>query len=206
MCLISLAAPWSIKAGADGPSVLGTYRFVMEDGANKQVDFEARSTAGSATGQLTFRDEATVVDRDPDDNEVRPEDPPVEFYLTAELDSLTVDGNRALMGGTIRDSSLRSYVGRWVQLVVEDNGSEPDKLSWRVCQPQPGGWTPSDAEDPRDEGASLRWWATDLESSDDRGVESPNVMPGTARGCPTLPLSSYRFPKIRGEGQIVVLP
>ena len=42
--------------------------------------------------------------------------------MTASLDSLTIENNRAVMGGTVTDSSNRSYIGRWVQLVVEDNG------------------------------------------------------------------------------------
>jgi hypothetical protein len=204
MVLVSVATPWSINARADGPSAFGTYRFVLGDGPTKQIDFEARSEGGTASGQFTFTDEAAVVDQDPDGPEGRPE----EFSLTAELDSLTVENNRALMGGTVRSSTHESYVGRWVQLVVEDNGSGevPDKLTWRVCKPEPGGWTPVDAEDPRDEGASLSWWATDAELTDDRGVASPNINPGIARGCPVLPLTTYRFPPIRGEGQIQVLP
>jgi hypothetical protein len=114
----------------------------------------------------------------------------------------------ALMGGTVRESSNPSYIGKWVQLVVEDNGDGrevPDRLSWRFCQVEPGGWTPSDAEDPRDEGVWWHWWATDAEREDDRGVQSPNLIPGTRRGCPTFPLSTYDFPDVKGEGQIQIL-
>jgi len=80
----------------------------------------------------------------------------------------------------------------------------PDKVTWRLCQPEPGGWTPSDAEDPRDEGAAAHWWATDAELREDPGVASENITPGTRRGCRTFPLSTYRFPNARGEGQIQV--
>jgi hypothetical protein len=204
--LISLATPWSTRARVGGPTATGSYRVVLEDGFAKQVEFNATGDQqGAAAGQMTFRDEARVVDQDPDSEE-RPEESPSEFYITADLDSLTIENNRALMGGTVRESSHRSYIGKWVQLVVADNGDDPDQLSWRFCQPEPSGWTPSDAEDPRDEGAWFRWWATDAELTDDRGVQSTNIIPGTRRGCATYPLSSYEFPEARGEGQIQVLP
>ena len=207
--LMSLATPWSTSARASGPSASGTYRFVLEDELTKQVEFDARSDErGTTTGQMTFRDEARIVEQDVDGAGERPDDPDSEFYMTADLDSLTIENNRALMGGTVRDSSHRSYIGRWVQLVVEDNGdgSEvPDKLTWCFCQPEPGGWTPADAEDPRDEGAWAHWWATDAELRDDQGVQSANIIPGNRRGCPTFPLSTYEFPDARGEGQIQVL-
>src|SRR5687767_3128316 len=208
LCLISLATPSSVRA-ASGPTASGTYRVVLEDGLTKQVEFNARwENEGTTTGQMTFRDEAGFVDVDPDAPEERREEPPSEFFLTADLDSLTIENNRALMGGIVRDSSDRSFIGRWVQLVVEDSGegSEvPDQLTWCFCQPEPGGWIPVDAEDERDEGAYARWWATDAEREDDRGIESVSIIPGTRKGCPTFELSSYDFPEARGEGQIQVL-
>lgn len=204
--LISLATPWATRARTSGATASGAYRVVLEDGFAKQVEFNATGDPqGVATGQMTLRDEARVVDQDPESEE-RPEESPSEFYMTADLDSLTIESNRALMGGTVRESSHRSFIGKWVQLVVEDNGDDTDKVTWRFCQPEPGGWTPSDAEDPRDEGAWFRWWATDAELAEDRGVQSTNIIPGTRRGCATYPLSSYEFPEERGEGQIQVRP
>jgi hypothetical protein len=129
--------------------------------------------------------------------------------MTADLDSLVIERNRAVMGGTVRDSSNPSYIGRWVQLVVEDNGDGrevPDNLSWCFCQPEPGGWIPSDAEIPNDDGARWQWWATDAERIDDVGVPSTNLIPGGRRSCPTYPLSAYEFAFARGEGGIQVLP
>lgn len=206
--LITLATPWSTRARVALPSASGTYRFVLEDELTKQVEFTATwDERGATTGQLTYTDEARIADQDPD-GEARPEEP-AAFSMTADLDSLTIEGNRAVIGGVVRDSSHQGYVGRWVQLVVEDNGNGlevPDKLSWRVCKPQPGGWVPQDSEDPRDEGAYAQWWATDSEQTDDRGTQSANIIPGTSRGCPTQSLSSFRFPNIRGEGNIQVQP
>jgi hypothetical protein len=207
LSLISLVTPWSASARVSGPSASGVYRVVPEDGLTKQVEFEARwDERGATTGQMTFRDQAGVVEREDDPIGDPPEDKPSEFYLTADLDSLTIENNRAVMGGTVRDSSNRSYIGRWVQLVVEDNdGLEvPDKLTWCFCQPEPGGWVPVDAEDPRDEGAWFKWWATDAEREDDKGVQSTNIIPGNRHGCPTFLLSAYDFPEERGEGQIQI--
>lgn len=208
--VMSIATPWMTSAHASGPSASGTYRFVMEDGPTKQVEFNATTDErGVTTGQMTYRDEGGTLDWDPDTDPEPPREPSSEFYITAELDSLTIENNRAVMGGTVRESSNQSFVGSWVQLVVEDNREEiegPDKVSWCFCTPEPGGWVPVDAEDPHDQGVYLTWWATDEERRDDYGMPSPNLMPGIARGCPAIQLSSYDFPETRGEGQIQVQP
>jgi hypothetical protein len=207
--VMSLATPWSSSAHLSLPSASGTYTVVLDDGLTKTVEFDASSDErGTATGHMTFRDEARIVEQDVDGTGERPEEPSSEFYITADLDSLTIENNRALMGGTVRESSNQNYVGRWVQLVVEDNGDGrevPDKLSWCFCQPEPGGWIPVDAEDPRDEGAWAHWWATDAELREDAGVASPNIIPGNSRGCRTFPLASYSFDDVRsGESRIQV--
>jgi hypothetical protein len=202
--IISLAMPQSASAQT-GPSASGSYTFVLEDEFTKKLEFQAvTDERGTTTGQMTFRDDAGSVELDPDGGVEPPKGLP-QFYMTADLDSLTVVDNRALMGGTIRDSSNRDYIGRWVQLVVEDNGEgSSDKMSWRFCTPQPGGWVPSDAENPHDEGAWWHWWATDAEQKDDIGIDSPNVMPGIAHSCYVAPVTAYDFPNARGEGDIQV--
>src|SRR4030095_16647075 len=127
--VLVLAAAGSVTprlaaAHQSAPSANGTYRFVMSDGASKSVEFNATSDERSvATGVMTFRDEARVVEQDVDGTGERP-DEAGEFYMTAEINTLTIENNRALMGGIVRDSSHRAYVGRWVQLVVEDNRDE----------------------------------------------------------------------------------
>jgi hypothetical protein len=207
--VMSIAAPSLTSAHMSGPTANGNYSLVLEDGLTKTLEFDASSDErGTTTGHMTFRDEARIVEQDPDSEDSK-EDPPSEFYVTADLNSLTIENNRAVMGGTVRESSHSSYIGKWVQLVVEDNGDGrevPDKVSWCFCQPEPGGWIPVDAEDPRDEGAWAHWWATDAEREDDRGVESVNIIPGNKTGCPAVSLSTYEFPDARGEGQIQVQP
>lgn len=202
----------STPAGAatSQPSASGTYRFELEDGFSKSVEFNATSDErGVTTGQMTFRDEARITVQDVD-GAGGDEESSSEFYITAVLDSLTIDRNRAVMSGTIADSSIRSYIGKWVQLVVEDNGDgreEPDKLTWCFCQPEESGWVPADAEIREDQGAFSQWWATDAELEDDRGVQSANIVPGNQTSCKVFPLATYAFADVRnGEGQIQVQP
>lgn len=199
------------SAQTAGPSASGSYRFVLEDDFSKYVEFNVSSDErGTATGQMTFKDEASISEQDPDGVGGHQDDPKSEFYMTANFDSLTIEHNRAVMGGTITDSSNQSYIGRWVQLVVEDNGDgkeTPDKLSWCFCKPEEGGWVPADAEVKDDEGAWYKWWATDAEQKDDAGVQSKNIIPGNKKGCQTFLLPAYEFADVRiGEGQIQVQP
>jgi hypothetical protein len=206
--LISSATPNVTSAQSSGPTANGNYHFVLEDDLNKALEFSATTDErGATTGVMTYSGQALFSEGDADEGEPRVE--PVEFSITATFDNLTIEHNRALMSGTVTDASNRSYIGQWVQLVVEDNGDGlevPDQMAWRFCRQEPGGWVPVDAEDPRDEGAFWHWWATDAERRDDVGIASASVIPGTARGCQTLPLSAVEFPGLRGEGQIVVRP
>lgn len=205
--VISVATPWITSANSSGPFANGSYHFVMEDGLAKTLEFDAQiDERSNTTGHMTFTDEAGTVEWDPDGERERPEKP-TAFSMTAELNTLTIESNRALMGGVVRESSDPSYVGKWVQLVVEDNGDgseRPDNISWCLCQPEPGGWIPQDAEDPRDQGAFMSWWATDYEREDDKGIPSESVIPGTRTSCRIFVLSTYEFPEVRGEGQVQV--
>ncbi|HEV7472726.1 MAG TPA: hypothetical protein VGN90_01685 [Pyrinomonadaceae bacterium] len=203
--LISIVTPSLTSAQTSGSAASGSYRFALDDGLAKTLEFDARlDERGATTGHMTFRDAAGIVESDPDGEPLR-EESPAEFFIAADLDSLTIEHNRAVMGGTVRDSSNPGYVGRWVQLVIEDNGEGGlDKLSWCFCKPETSGWVPADAEDPRDEGAFWHWWATDSERRDDAGVQSTNIIPGNRRSCPVAPLSSYEFPETRGEGDILI--
>lgn len=194
-------------AATSGPSASGTYRFVLEDGFSKSVEFNATADErGAATGQMTFRDEARVIEQDVDGVGGQ-EESSSEFYMTAVLDNLKIEGNRAVMSGTVADSSIRSYIGKWVQLVVEDNGDREDKLTWCFCKPEESGWVPADAELKEDQGAFSQWWATDAELKDDTGIQSANIVPGNQTSCKVFPLLTYSFADMTaGEGQIQVQP
>jgi hypothetical protein len=209
--LLSFTTPRLTTAQTAGSSANGIYKFILEDDLAKYVEFAAKTDdRGVTTGSMTFTDEAKYLFQDVDGTGERSGDEPVPFSMTADFDSLTVEKNRAVMSGTIRDSSYRSYIGKWVQLVVEDNGNNievPDRLMWRFCQPEPGGWIPSDAEVPGDRGAWMSWWATDAEQKGDVGIPSKNLIPGQLKACEVFPLPSYSFAEIkRGDGDIQVLP
>jgi hypothetical protein len=209
--LVTACASMAAAAPASGPSASGTYRFVPDDGLSKSVEFTATTDeSGATTGQMTFRDEAGVSEEDPDGIPDEKGGSPTPFYMMAILDTLTIDRNRAVMSGTVADSNVQSYIGRWVQLVVEDNGDgreEPDKLTWCFCKPEEGGWVPADSEIEDDRGAWMQWWATDVEREDDKGVQSTNIIPGKETKCQVFPLSAYPFADVRsGEGQIQVQP
>jgi hypothetical protein len=214
LLLLSLSCLTVLRPGAAqtaGASASGTYKFILESSFVKYVEFSARTDdKGLTSGTMTFSDEAKISDRDVEDPEDQGSGDPAPFYMKADLDILTVEKNRALMSGIIIDSSLRGYIGRWVQLVVEDGGTSgetPDRLTWRFCRPEQGGWIPSDAEVPGDDGAWLSWWATDAERKDDVGIPSKSLIPDEKRRCEVFPFAVYPFeePK-RWEGDIVVRP
>ena len=206
LCLILLATP--LLASAQAGAANGRYKFIMEDELIKSLEFDARTDErGAATGFMQFTDEARILFQDVDGTGESPRDEPVEFFMNADLDSMTIEKNRAIINGVVRDSSYRSYIGKWVQLVIEDNdGIEvPDRFVWSICQPEKGGWIPEDAEVPGDRGAHMSWWATDAERKDDVGIPSPSLIPGNLRSCKAQSLLSYEFvPILKGEGIIQI--
>ena len=120
---------------------------------------------------------------------------------------MNVNGNQAVIAGTVRDSSITGLIGRRVLLTVEDNGDNtrlPDRVTWGVYADTRRGWTASDAELENDPGVGLTWRATDAELRDDPGV----IMPlDDSIGARTYPLASYEFVVApNGTGDIYVKP
>lgn len=210
LILISVPAPRPSAAQTASQSAEGSFHFTSADGVTRFVEFSAVSDGkGTATGRMNYHDTSRIADKESDEGiDPRDDNSPTEFFATVEIDSMTVEKNRALMGGTIRESSHRTYLGKWVQLVVEDNFENPrltDRLTWAFCSPQPGGWIPSDSERKDDRGAFMSWWATDAERKDDVGVPSKSLIPGEMKGCQVFLLSSYTFFDMeKWEGDIVV--
>ena len=183
----------------------GSYQFTLGDRLTKYVEFDAQALAGGgASGRLFYSDEAEVTQQDVD-GVGDPEERHQGFYLSADLDGLTVSGNRAVMSGTVREASITSLVGLRVLLTVEDNGTggrEPDRLTWGVYKPADRSWTPSDAELERDPGVGMTWHATDAELREDPGVPMP---PDTSIGTQTFAFAAYAFVDTEdGAGDIVV--
>jgi hypothetical protein len=193
--IVCLALPNLVFADAEGSSATGSLKFVLDDGATRFVEFSAKEgTDGQATGDMTFSDPVAIPVDNPDDGEP----PKTEGVIVkAKFDCMTTFENRAVIGGEIYDSNVRSNIGQRVLLIVEDNGLDRDRLTWGIYQQPATGWTPVDAEDPNDKGASLTWWATDFERRDDKGFQMPQ---GKVVACQSFPLSSYDFPEIKEAG------
>lgn len=187
LLVAGFAAPHAVNA----QTAAGSYQFALEDGRTKYVEFDARTqTGGGATGQMFFSDEAEFREQDVD-GVGDPLETHRGFHLRAEFDGLMVVDNKAVMSGTVRDSSIAGLVGQRVLLTVEDGGGNAngtDKLTWGVYKPAGGGWEVSDAELERDEGVGLRWVATDAERRDDEGIEMP---PTAGIDTGSFPLAAY---------------
>ena len=211
LSLLSFAMPQPTTAQNNGPSANGKFQFSMDDGRTRYVEFDARAQAdGHARGQMTFNDPEAPPSADVDGTGGPSSNSgPVGIFIKAEFDCLVVSGQRAVMGGIIRESSVPDAVGQRVLLVVEDNGEgidapTRDKLTWGVYKRVGGDWTPQDAERPGDDGATLTWIARDAERPDDEGVPFRR---NETVGCQSFPLSSYAFVDVRhGDGNIQVRP
>ena len=198
------ALPAAVQAG--GQSAIGSYRFSVENGHTKYVEFDARTQeGGGATGQMYFSDEAEVTYQDVD-GAGDPQESYRGFYLRAEFDGLVVINNQAVVSGTVRDSSIAVLIGQRVLLTVEDNSGnpkEPDKLTWGVYKPA-GSWETSDAELEKDPGVGLTWETSDAERRDDVPVQMPGK---NTIGTETFPFSAYAFVDLENwSGDIRVQP
>ena len=215
LSLLSFPASRQSTAQTRGGSAEGRFSFTTEDGVTRYVEFSAVSYGeGKGAGRMTYNDTSLIYDDDRDDAPPPKRGdppPPSEFYITAEFDAVTIEKNRAIMSGVVRESSHKTYVGKWVQLVVEDNVENreipSDRLMWVFCRPEQTGWVPSDYEVKGDRGAYMSWWATDAERKDDVGIPSKNLIPGSATSCPRYTLAAYDYlSPYKWEGDIVVRP
>lgn len=195
LLIVCLAVPGLVFAGAEGSTAAGSFKFLLEDGETRFVEFKASELAeGQGSGELTVSDPSVISIDDSDD-------PPRQspgVIVRAKIDCMDTTKNTAIMGGEIFDSNVPSAIGLRVLLVVEDNGieGERDKLTWGVYQLPPK-WTPTDAEWEDDKGASLTWLATDAERRDDPGIKMPL---SKLVQCKFFPGAAYDFPEIKYAG------
>ncbi|HEU4835300.1 MAG TPA: hypothetical protein VFS90_12820 [Pyrinomonadaceae bacterium] len=194
---VCLALPNLVFAGAEGATASGSFKFLLQDGETRYVEFKASELAdGTGSGEMTLSDPAAIPVDDPDN----PEQPKTQGVIVrAKFDCMETDKNTAIMGGEIFESNVPSAIGQRVLLIVQDNGidGERDQLSWGMYQQPAKGWIPTDAELDDDKGASLTWWATDAERRDDVGIPMP---PNKLVQCKTFPGGAYDFPEIKYAG------
>ena len=207
VCLAAASPSGAEKAGT---SASGGFQFSVA-GHVQTVEFDVRTDKeGDSSGQMTFSGAAEIPDQDVDGEGGPASGGAVtDVHYTARFDCLEVSGNRAVMSGFVTGSTLPSYIGQRVLLVVEDNGEgvkaeAPDRLTWGVYARRDRSWTPSDAELDDDPGVGLMWTATDAEREDDAGVPSHRSDEVT---CKSFPLSSYSLADVaHGDGNIQVRP
>ena len=193
--VVCLALPGLVSAEAEGSSATGSFKFVLEDGETRFVEFDAKEGAdGQATGEVTFSDPVAIPIDDPDSEEITKNE---GVLVKAKFDCMQVVENKAVIGGEIYDSNVKSNIGQRVLLVVEDNGLESDKLMWGIYQQPAKGWVPTDAELEDDKGAELKWIATDFERPEDKGIPSDISKVVT---CKSFPLGAYDFPELKVAG------
>jgi hypothetical protein len=204
--LLSGLAATTLTTRAESAS--GTYQLTIDDKSVKNVEFDAQKLAdGSVSGSLFFSDDATIVYQDVD-GVGDPSEKYAGVSIKADLDGLVVNGNQAVMSGTVRSSTIPYLLGLRILLTVEDNGDNtriPDKLTWGVYKFVKRDWVPSDAEWKDDPGVGLTWWATDLERRDDVGYQMP--LTDAPADTKSFPVSAYDFVVMAsGSGDIRVAP
>lgn len=189
-------------ASNDGPFASGTFQFLVDDGPTRNVEFSARlGTDGTTTGEVTFRDAASATAQ----TDSATAGPPLS--MRAELDCLVIKGNKAMMSGTITESTLERYVGTLLLVVADDDNNESnpsgrDKLTWGFYRPQRRDWSPRDSERPDEADTSITWLAKDAERPEDEGVFANKT---EIVGCRTFPISSFTFIDAKhGRGNIQV--
>ena len=195
--LVCLAVPGLVSAGAEGSTASGSFKFALEDGEIRFVEFKAEEQSdGQAVGEVLFSDPAAVPVDDPDNTE-KPNSPGV--LVRAKFDCMQTARNTAVIGGTIYESNVPNAIGQRILLVIEDNGveGEKDRVLWGIYQLPAKGWTPSDAELDDDKGASLTWWATDAELKEDVGIQMPQ---DKLVACKSFAVASHEFPEIKYAG------
>ena len=186
---VCIALPNLVFAGAEGSTASGSFKFSLDDGETRFVEFKASELAeGVGEGEMTLSDPAAIPVADPDN----PEKITPGVLVRAKFDCMATSKNQAIIGGEIFDSNVPANIGQRILLVIEDNGVEgvKDRITYGIYQQPATGWTPVDAEDPNDKGASLTWWATDAERKDDVGFQMPQ---SKLVQCKSIPAAAHDF-------------
>ena len=187
---VCIALPNLVFAGAEGSTASGSFKFSLDDGETRFVEFKASELAeGAGEGEMTLSDPAAIPVADPDNPE---EKTTAGVLVRAKFDCMETVKNQAIIGGEIFDSNVPANIGQRILLVIEDNGVEgvKDRITYGIYQQPAKGWIPVDAEDPNDKGASLTWWATDAERKDDVGFQMPQ---GKLVQCKSIPAAAHDF-------------
>lgn len=166
--VLALALPAAAQTKA-----VGSFSFKGTEGL-QTVDFDAAGDERSASGGFSLSGPTLVSDVTLDD-----EDPKATMLVPDFTMKVTVDcmsnalNSRVAMGGKISDSNVRSMIGRFATLTVEDHSLDPkdptSRFTFGSSWQTDISWFPTDSEVRGDSGWSSSWWATDAEQKDDVG-------------------------------------
>jgi hypothetical protein len=182
----------------------GFFNFKGSEGL-QTIEFDAKGDERSAEGYFTMAGPTLISDSEPD-QEDDPKEPVLvkDFAMKIEVDCMSSVGTRVTMGGIVRDSNVRSMIGRIATLTVEDNDDDPkdqtDRFTFGSYWEKDITWFPSDEEVKGDAGWLMSWWATDAERKDDVGY----MITRTRQvDCRSFPVATYDLAPIE-EGRITV--
>ena len=191
---------------ASAQSVSGAFRVASEQGT-QTMEFSATGFSnGSASGDILFTGPVDIPDQDVDGDGSGEKGFKGDLTLKVVVDSLSVEGSRAVVAGQIRDASNDDFIGFRVLLTVEDGAANEKETAdawtlgiYRSTEPT---WIASDAELKEDPGVGMTWHASDFEQENDRGYEMPLSTLITSQ---SFPPSSYELAELAKEsGDIVV--
>jgi len=185
-------------------STQGSFNFKGTEGL-QVIEFDAVGDERSAQGFFTLVGPTLVWDGENLDQEDPKQTVLVkDFGMKVEVDCMSAVGNRVTIGGIVRDSNVRSMIGRIATLTVADNDLDPkdptDAFSFGSYWEKDITWFPTDEEVKGDAGWAMSWWATDAERKDDVGY----MISRTRQvNCHSFPVATYDLAPI-DEGRITV--
>ena len=187
---VSFALPYSAATEPVECSTEGSFEITSEGIPTRRIEFNAwMAASGAISGEITIQDDAAAAVA----NTEAEASPP--FFIKAEINCLTIKGNRALLSGNVTDASVERYIGgQLVLLAVDEDGDisqKRDRLTWRFHKPRPKDWLATDSERGDDQINPIAWMARDSERDDDEG-KVISVSNDTVR-CESPLLSSSSF-------------
>src|ERR1051325_7364494 len=122
LLVMVFAAAQTTRAAA----AAGSYQFTLTGEKElKYVEFSAEGAGdGKASGSIYFSDESVYTIQDVDGTGEKG-GRFAGYNIKADVDSLIVTENQAILSGIIRTSSNDAFIGQRVMLTVQDNGQDP---------------------------------------------------------------------------------
>lgn len=184
-------------------SAQGAFQFRGAEGL-QSVEFDALGDDRSAQGYFTLTGPTLVSDGDVDQEDARQTVLVKDFAMKVTVDCMSSSGTRVTMSGVVRDSNVRSMIGRVATLTVQDNDLDPkdprDRFTFATYREKDISGFPTDEEVKGDSGWSFSWWATDAERKDDAGY----LITRTRQvNCRSFPVAAHDLTPI-DDGRIVV--